>query len=151
MTGGGSPTRRSSTRSGASSGSTSPTRPWTSTTITQRLADDPPAIWSLGWIADYPGRNDFLGVLLGTDSTNDYGHWSSATSSTPRSPRLARRPIRRRPTAAYDRAEAILDQRTCRSSPSSYGTGWALSRDGLLGAGQNGLGIVRMAGLAWAD
>ncbi len=35
--------------------------------------------------------------------------------------------------------------------PVSYGPGWALTRDGLLGAGQNGLGIVRMAGLAWAD
>jgi hypothetical protein len=33
----------------------------------------------------------------------------------------------------------------------SYGTGWALSREGLLGAGQNGMGILRMAGLAWAD
>ncbi len=33
----------------------------------------------------------------------------------------------------------------------STAPGWALSRTGLLGAGQNGLGIVRMAGLAWAD
>ena len=31
------------------------------------------------------------------------------------------------------------------------GRGRTLSRDGLLGAGQNGLGILRMAGLAWAD
>jgi hypothetical protein len=30
------------------------------------------------------------------------------------------------------------------------GDGWALSRDGLLGAGQNGLGLLRVAGLAWA-
>ena len=37
---------------------------------------DPPAIWSLGWVADYPGRNDFLGVLLGTGSTNNYGRWT---------------------------------------------------------------------------
>ena len=38
-----------------------------------------------------------------------------------------------------------------RSCPLVYGPGWALSRTGLLGAGQNGLGIVRMAGLAWAN
>jgi hypothetical protein len=31
----------------------------------------------------------------------------------------------------------------------SYGSGWALSRDGLLGAGENGLGGIRLAGLAW--
>ena len=42
-----------------------------------RLEEDPPQIWSLSWIADYPGRNDFLGVLLGSDSTNDYGGWTS--------------------------------------------------------------------------
>ncbi len=74
----------------------------------QRLADDPPAMWSLGWIADYPGRNDFLGVLLETGSTNDYGHWSSAEfdaaiaeAGAATDPAAA--------TAAYDRAESILD------------------------------------------
>jgi hypothetical protein len=35
--------------------------------------------------------------------------------------------------------------------PLAYGTGWALSRDGLLGAGENGLGILRIAGLAWDE
>jgi len=35
--------------------------------------------------------------------------------------------------------------------PLSYGPGYSLSRTGLLGAQQNGLGIVRMAGLAWAQ
>ena len=53
-------------------------------------------------------------------------------------------------SAAYDRAEAIV-QRDVPVVPVAYGTGWALSRTGLLGAGQNGLGIIRMAGLAWAD
>jgi hypothetical protein len=35
--------------------------------------------------------------------------------------------------------------------PVTYGTGWALSRGDLLGADQNGLGSIRMAGLAWDD
>jgi mannose-6-phosphate isomerase len=52
--------------------------------------------------------------------------------------------------AAYDRAEAIV-QRDVPLVPLTYGTGWALSTHGLLGAGQNGLGYIRMAGLAWAD
>ena len=42
-------------------------------TYFDRLDTDPPAIWSLSWVADYPGRNDFLGVLLGSGSTNNYG------------------------------------------------------------------------------
>jgi hypothetical protein len=40
-------------------------------------------------------------------------------------------------------------QRDAPIVPLSYGPGWALSRDGLLGAGQNGMGILRMASLAW--
>ena len=113
-----------------------------------RLAEDPPAMWSLGWIADYPGQNDFLGILLGSGATNNYGRWSSpefeaaindagAASDTSAS------------EAAFDRAQAIV-QRDVPVIPVSYGPSFALSRSGLLGAGQNGLGFVRMAGLAWA-
>jgi ABC-type oligopeptide transport system substrate-binding subunit len=99
-------------------------------------------------VADYPGRNDFLGVLLETGASNNYGHWSSpafdaaiaeAVSAT--DPAVA--------SAAYDRAETIIHDQVP-VVPIAYGPGWALSRTGLLGAGQNGLGIVRMAGLAWA-
>ncbi len=46
-------------------------------TYQERLATDPPQIWSTNWIADYPGPNDFLGVLLGTGSTANQGGWSS--------------------------------------------------------------------------
>jgi len=114
-----------------------------------RLASDPPQMWALAWVADYPGRNDFLGVLLNTGASNNYGHWSSpdfdaaileATSAS--DPAKA--------SAAYDRAERIVRDEVP-VVPLVYGPGWALSRTGLLGAGQNGLGIVRMAGLAWAN
>ena len=48
----------------------------------------------------------------------------------------------------YDRAEDVV-QRDVPVIPMSYGAGWALSRDGLLGAAENGLGGLRLAGLAW--
>jgi oligopeptide transport system substrate-binding protein len=106
-------------------------------------------MWFLSWVADYPGRNDFLGVLLGTDSVNNYGRWSSpefdaaiADAGSASDEATA--------GAAYDRAEDLV-QRDVPVVPMSYGTGWALSRDGLLGAGQNGLGNLRLAGMAWAD
>jgi ABC-type oligopeptide transport system substrate-binding subunit len=115
----------------------------------QRLTDDPPQIWSLSWIADYPGPNDFLGVLLNTDASNNYGGWSSpefdqaiADAGAATDPDDIR--------AAYDRAEAVV-QRDVPVVPVSYGTGWALSNPDLLGADQNGLGAIRMAGLAWKD
>lgn len=114
-----------------------------------RLSADPPAFWSLGWVADYPSPNDFLGILLGTDRSSNYTRWSSsefdaaiAEATAAGDPGAAR--------AAYERAEAIV-QRDVPAIPVSYSTGWALTRDGLLGATQNGLGILRLAGLAWSD
>jgi oligopeptide transport system substrate-binding protein len=114
-----------------------------------RLDTDPPQMWQLSWVADYPGRNDFLGVLLGTGSTNNYGRWSSpefdaaiAEAGGTTGEAAA--------SAAYDQAEDIV-QRDAPVIPITYGTGWALARDGLLGAGQNGLGALRFAGLAWGN
>ena len=113
-----------------------------------RLETDAPQMWFLSWVADYPGRNDFLGVLLRSDSVNNYGQWTSpefdkalgdAGSST--DPATV--------DAAYAAAEGVI-QRDVPVIPMSYGTGWALARHGLLGAGQNGLGSMRLAGLAWA-
>ncbi len=114
-----------------------------------RLATDTPAFWSLSWVADYPGANDFLGVLLGSGQVSNYGKWESpefdqalAMAGTALGPSGA--------AEAYERAQEII-QRDAPVIPVSYGTGWALVRTGLLGAGQNGLGVPRLAGLAWAN
>ena len=114
-----------------------------------RLGTNPPEMWSLGWVADYPGRNDFLGILLGTGSSADYGHYSSAEFDAAIAAAGAAT-TDAAADAAYDRAEEIV-QRDVPVVPLSYGSGWALSRAGLLGAGQNGQGILHMAGLAWAN
>jgi oligopeptide transport system substrate-binding protein len=114
----------------------------------ERLAADPPAMWALGWIADYPGPNDFLGLLLGSDSTSNYGRWSSPEfDAAIAEAGAAADPIAAR--AAYDRAETVV-QRDAPVIPLSYDTGYALARDGLLGASESGLGILRLAGLSWA-
>jgi ABC-type oligopeptide transport system substrate-binding subunit len=106
-------------------------------------------MWFLSWVADYPGRNDFLGVLLASGSVNNYGRWSSpAFDEAIAEAGSAVDEAGQR--AAYDRAEDIV-QRDAPVIPVSYGTAWALSREGLLGAGQNGLGSLRLAGMAWAD
>jgi len=112
-----------------------------------RLHLDPLPMWTLGWVADYPGPNDFLGVLLGTGSSNNYGHWSSATFDGAIADALATRDPDEA-LAAYERALAAVRDEVP-AIPISYGDGWALSADGLLGAGQNGMGILRIAGMAW--
>ena len=116
-------------------------------TYQDRLATDPPGLWSISWVADYPGPNDFLGVLLGTGSTANEGGWSNsdfdaavADAGAAASPDEA--------TAAYARALSIVRDQVP-AVPVSYGTSWSLVRDGLLGATQNGTGILRLAGLAW--
>jgi oligopeptide transport system substrate-binding protein len=112
-----------------------------------RLHEDPPPMWTLGWVADYPGPNDFLGILLETGRSNNYGRWSSPAfdeaieeALTTRDPEEALR--------AYEEALSVVRDEVP-TIPIAYGDGWALSREGLLGAGQNGLGILRLAGLAW--
>ncbi len=112
-----------------------------------RLDTDPPQMWALSWVADYPGRNDFLGVLLGTGSTNNYGRWSSPEFDAAIAGAGATTDEAAASTA-YDKAEDIV-QRDAPLIPVTYGTGWALAGEGLLGAGQNGLGALRFAGLAW--
>lgn len=118
-------------------------------TYFDRLDTEPPHIWSLSWVADYPGPNDFLGVLLGSGSSNNYGGWSSDAFDAAIDDALeAGDAVAARP--AYDRAEEVVRDQVP-VVPVSYGSGWALSRPTLLGAAQNGLGTIRMAGLAWAD
>lgn len=113
----------------------------------KRLATDPPDIWSLTWIADYPGANDFLGVLLATGSTANQGGWSDADFDAA----VAEASAASDPAAARDaftRAEQIVADQVP-VVPVVYGRSWSLARDGLLGAAQNGTGILRLAGLAW--
>lgn len=114
----------------------------------ERLATDPPDIWSLSWVADYPDPNDFLGVLLGSGSTANQGRWSNADfdaavaqGSSAGDPASA--------LAAYTKAlQVVQDQVPV--IPVSYGRSWSLVRDGLLGAAENGTGMLRLAGLAWS-
>jgi oligopeptide transport system substrate-binding protein len=115
----------------------------------ERLPTDPPNMWLTGWIADYVGANDFLGVLLESGSSDNYGHWSSSAFDAAISDALGTRdPAAAQ--AAYERAQAEI-QREVPVVPLFVGTESSLSRDGLLGAGDNGLGILRMAGMAWAQ
>ena len=113
----------------------------------ERLATDPPELWSLSWVADYPGPNDFLGVLLGSGSTANQGGWSNAGFDAAIADAGAA-PSPEDATAAYARAMAIVRDEAP-VVPVSYGTSFSLVREGLLGASQNGTGILRLAGLAW--
>jgi oligopeptide transport system substrate-binding protein len=110
---------------------------------------DSPDMWSLTWIADFPSPNDFLGILLGTGQPNNYGGWSDAGFDAAIERAIGTSdPDEAR--AGFDAAEAILRDEVP-TIPVSYGSSAALAREGLLGATSNGMGIIRLAGLAWAE
>jgi ABC-type transport system substrate-binding protein len=118
-------------------------------TLYSRLGSpDSPDMWALSWIADYPSPNDFLGILLGSGQPNNYGGWTSSAfdEAIARAVGTADAVEAR---AGYDAAERIVAEEVP-VVPVSYGTSAALAREGLLGATTNGLGILRLAGLAWA-
>jgi ABC-type oligopeptide transport system substrate-binding subunit len=112
-----------------------------------RLDTHPPQMWALDWIADYPHPQDFLGLLLGSGSPSNVGHWSDPAFDAA----LAAAAATDDPAAqeaAYTTAQRIV-QDQAPVIPLRYGESWDLARAGLLGAGRSGVGIVRYAGLAW--
>ena len=114
-----------------------------------RLEQDPPQMWALSWIADYPHPQDFLGLLLESGSVSNYGRWSNpqydaaidAAAATEDPAAQAQQ---------YATAQQILKDQVP-LIPLRYGEDWALSRNGLLGASETGVGFVRFAGLAWGN
>jgi len=115
----------------------------------ERLLSDPPAFWEMDWVADYPGANDFLGLLLGTGKTNNFGRWTSSEFDTATGQALSAGD-QASVQQAFDRAQAIM-QDQAPVIPVDYGGGFSLASPKLLGALPNGQGLVRFAGLAWAS
>ena len=122
------------------------TEDWTS--YNERLLTDPPAMWEMDWVADYPGANDFLGLLLGSGKTNNFGGWDSTDFDSAIATALAA-PDATAMQQAFDHAQSIV-QDQAPVIPVDYGAGYSLAAKGLLGAAPNGQGLVRYAGLAWA-
>ena len=107
-----------------------------------------PQMWSLIWIADYPHPHDFLGLLLETGASSNTGHWSNAEYDALLEQAAATADVDEQ-AAIYAQAQDIL-AREAPVVPIAYDRSFALSRDGLLGALESGVGFIRYAGLDWA-
>ncbi len=116
--------------------------------LQQVAAARTPTFWSLSWIADYPQAHDFLGLLLETGSTSNTGKWSNADYDNLIAQAAATADTDAQ-TALYSQAQDILVQEVP-VIPVSYDQSWALSRTGLEGGLQSGVGLIRYAGLDWA-
>jgi ABC-type transport system substrate-binding protein len=118
-------------------------------TYNERLVSDPPEFWEMNWAADYPGANDFLGLLLGSGKPNNFGRWRSVDFDAAIARALAA-PDQTSMQQALGDAQAIVKDQVP-VIPVDFGAGYALAAKGLLGAAPNAQGLVRYAGLAWAD
>ena len=110
---------------------------------------NPSDIWQLAWVADYPGANDFLGLLLGSGQPNNVGRWSNTDFDADITSALA---ATDQATAqqAFDKAQAVVkDQAPV--IPVDYASNYTLVATGLLGALPNSQGLVRYAGMSWAS
>ena len=116
--------------------------------LRRACASDPPQMWAISWIADYPSPNDFLGILLGSDQPNNYGGWSSA--AVRRGDHARRGDVRPRRRAGRLRPRPSGSSATrCPSSRSASGTAICARPERPPRRQENGLGILRLAGLAW--
>jgi oligopeptide transport system substrate-binding protein len=111
-------------------------------------AQTTPQIWTLSWIADYPHPQDFLGLLLQTGSSSNTGHWSNPDYDALLAQAAGTAEVDEQ-TRIYGQAQDIL-MRDAPVVPVSYDRSYALSRNGLLGALESGVGFIRYAGMAWA-
>jgi ABC-type oligopeptide transport system substrate-binding subunit len=105
--------------------------------------------WNQVWSADYPHQHDYLGLLLETGSASNDGGWSNAAYDA----EIAAAAAASDPTVQrqhYAAAQAILRDEAPVVPVEAF-QGWALSRNGLLGALPDGAGIMRYSGISWSS
>ncbi|MGZ6256467.1 MAG: ABC transporter substrate-binding protein, partial [Candidatus Limnocylindria bacterium] len=113
------------------------------------LVTNPPQVFTIDWIADYPSPYALYSLLLLPDATSNYGHWedpefvrlleaaSAATSEADQA-------------VAYRAVDARVDAQAP-VIPWAYGAGWWLVRPGLRGLGNLTTGLLDLGRVSWAQ
>jgi oligopeptide transport system substrate-binding protein len=107
-----------------------------------------PQLFVSAWSADYPHPHDFLGLLLESGSTSNEGSWSNSDYDALLEQAAATDDLEEQ-ADLYAQAQEIIETEAP-VMPVTYGETWALAREGLLGAVQSGVGVIRYASLDWA-
>ena len=111
------------------------------------LEDDPPQVFTINWIADYPSPYALYSLLLLPRAASNYGEWTDpafvellqAASAAEGDAAQA---------AAYREVDAYVDEQVP-VIPWSYPTGWWLVRPGLRGLGNLTTGILDFGRVSW--
>ena len=113
------------------------------------LETEPPHIFTINWIADYPSPYALYSLLLLPDAASNYGGWTDAEFV-----RLLEAASAAEGDAAqadaYSEVDSYVDQ-LAPVIPWSYPTSWWLVRPGLRGLGNLTTGILDFGRVSWDD
>lgn len=113
------------------------------------LVVDPPQVFTINWIADYPSPYSLYSLLLLPDATSNYGHWDD-----PAFVRLLEAASAAESEADQATAYRAVDARVDREAPVipwAYGAGWWLVRPGLRGLGNLTTGLLDLGRVSWQE
>ena len=113
----------------------------------QALVVDPPQVFTINWIADYPSPYALYSLLLLPDATSNYGHWDDAEFV-----RLMEVASGAESEADQATAYRAVDARVDSEAPVipwAYGAGWWLVRPGLRGLGNLTTGLLDLGRVSW--
>jgi ABC-type transport system substrate-binding protein len=111
------------------------------------LEDDPPQVFTINWIADYPSPYALYSLLLLPRAASNYGGWTDASfvellqAASAADDEAAQ-------AAAYREVDAYVDEQAP-IVPWSYPTSWWLVRPGLRGLGNLTTGILDFGRVSW--
>jgi oligopeptide transport system substrate-binding protein len=111
------------------------------------LVVNPPQLFTINWIADYPSPYALYSLLLLPEATSNYGHWEDAEFV-----RLLEVASAATTQAEQDAAYRDVDARVDAEAPVipwSYGAGWWLVRPGLRGLGNLTTGLLDLGRVSW--
>ena len=113
------------------------------------LVADPPQVFTINWIADYPSPYALYSLLLLPDATSNYGHWDDAEFV-----RLLEAASSAENEADQATAYRAVDDRVDSEAPVipwAYGAGWWLVRPGLRGLGNLTTGLLDLGRVSWEE
>jgi oligopeptide transport system substrate-binding protein len=113
------------------------------------LVVDPPQVFTVNWIADYPSPYALYSLLLLPDATSNYGQWDDHEFVE-----LLESASRAATAADQAAAYRAVDDRVDSEAPVipwAYGAGWWLVRPGLRGLGNLTTGLLDLGRVSWDE
>jgi ABC-type transport system substrate-binding protein len=111
------------------------------------LENDPPQVFTINWIADYPSPYALYSLLLLPHAVSNYGGWTDETFVQLLQTASAAESEAEQ-AAAYQEVDAYVDDQAP-VIPWAYPTSWWLVRPGLRGLGNLTTGILDFGRVSW--